>query len=76
LKEASGSHVSSVSSSALCAVCQKQFVSAEEFENVTTKTAIRLLCYRKYIVFLELYILYKTIKQLLFAKKILTLIQK
>lgn len=62
LKEASGSiSSSSVSTSALCGVCQKQFVlTPKEFENLTTdfndsslgaKTAIRLLCYRTYIIF-------------------------
>lgn len=44
---------SSISASALCAVCQKQFISTpKEIENSTahindSKTAIRLLCYRK-----------------------------
>lgn len=65
MKEASGSiSSSSVSTSALCGVCQKQFVlTPKEFENLTTdfndsslgaKTAIRLLCYRMYIIFLTI----------------------
>lgn len=54
LKEASGSvSSSSISASALCAVCQKQFtLTPKEIENLSanfndSKTAIRLLCYRK-----------------------------